>query len=325
MFPARHGIALVVLLVWAAGQAGAAARSGDSPEALLAAARQAYEQKDYARAQKLAERVVSRHADSAAAEEARLVLVDALASQGDHAAAFEQCEKLLAAHPRTRRRSAVLRRELELGKALTESHGTLLVFRYSRLDEGVKVLEKVIEHSPFGPSADDAVFAIAEAYRQHARYEEARDHYARLLKNYRRSPLTRRAIIGRASCNYHLTEGAPYDPKPAEEAAKDFDILARVAGGAKEVVERRDALRDVIAKGRYDAGIFYFRNGNIEAGMRYLQSVIGKYPKSTYAARARRILQEVIIAKFPDTEYAKRARRALAVTTSGAGKSKEKP
>lgn len=325
MSRAYHRMAVLATgLLAVASLVQGAAPAPDSARGMLAVARAAYEAKAYGQAQGLAEKLLERYPDSGVATEGWLLLIDALASQDKYMAGFEQCEKLLKAQPGTRSRSEVLRREFELGKSLCQSRGSVLVFSYSRLQDGVRVLERVVEHSPFGPLADDAVFAIAEAQRQQGNYEDARDQYEHLLKNYSRSDLARRAMIGRAACNYHLTQGAPYDPTPAEEAAKDFDILARAAGGAKEVTERRDALHDVIARGSYDAGIFYFRNGNVEAGMRYLASVIAKYPRTKYADRARRILKEVA-AKYPQTEYAVRARTALAMERPGAGKNKEKP
>jgi outer membrane assembly lipoprotein YfiO len=321
MSSAYRGLAMLML----AAAVTATCAAGEAPKQVLNRARTAYEQQDFAQAQRLAEGLVEEHGTSAVGVDAHLLLIDALASQKKYMKAYEQCEALLAAHPTTRRRSDVLRREFELGKALTASRSSVLIFSFPRLQDGVKVLEQVIEHAPFGPLADDSVFAIAEGHRIHGEFEAARDHYERLIKSYPRSDLVRRALIGRAACNYHLTEGAPYDNRPAHEAEKDFDILARAAGGAKEVTERRDVLRDVIAKGNYDAGLFYFRNGNVEAGLRYLESVIAEYPDSTYARRARRLLQEAIIAKFPDTEHAERARRALAQSSPRAGTSKETP
>lgn len=317
---ASRGLAMAIL----AAAAGLCA-AGEGPTEALNRARGAYEREKFAQAQRLAEELVEEHGTSEVAVDARLVLIDALASQKKYMSAYEQCEALLAAHPNTRRRSDVLRREFELGKALSESSSQVLIFNFPRLQEGVKVLERVVEHAPFGPLADDSVFAIAEGHRVHGKFEAARDQYERLIESYPRSDLIRRALIGRAACNYHLTEGAAYDNRPAHEAAKDFDILARAAGGAKEVTKRRDALREVLAKGNYDAGLFYFRNGNVEAGLRYLESVIAEYPDSTYAERARRLLREAIIAKFPDTKHAERARRALAQPPPRAGTSKETP
>jgi outer membrane assembly lipoprotein YfiO len=309
------------------GRAAAGALSPESsPEGLLAAAKRAFDGKQYAQAQALADRLLARHPEAVAAADARLVLIDALTGQGKHLEAFEQCEKFLTAHPETRRRNEILQREFDLGRALIEARGTVLVFSYSRFLDGVRVLEKVIEHAPFGSWADDAVFAIAEAHRERGNFEEARDHYERLLKNYPDSALSRRAVIGRAACNYQLTEGAPYDSKPAEDAAKDLDRLARsAAGGGPDVADRRDALRDTLARGHYESALYYFRNQNVDAGLRYLETVLAKYPDTTYAARARRILNEVILAKFPDSAFAERARRALAAEPPRAANSKEKP
>ena len=326
MLRGRFGIALVAAAA-AAAVMGVRARGGsnESPEALLAKAKGALDRKDYSEAESLARRLVARHGDSEAVVDARVLLIDALTGQRDLLRAAQECDKFLKAHPRSRRQSAVLKRLFELGKALTHARGSILVFTYSRLTDGVRALEKVVEHAPFGDLAADAIYAIGDAYLRRQRYEEARDQYQRLITHYPRSTLRQRAIIGRAACNYHLSGGAPYDPKPAREGLKDFDTLVLASGGSEVAVKHRAALRNEVARGDYEAGLFYFRRNKIEAGIRYLESILAQYADTPYAARARRILRSVIIARFPDTEYARLARRALDRHPRRAADDKEKP
>jgi outer membrane assembly lipoprotein YfiO len=323
---AFQGIAFLLMLCGPVRTAMAAANPDPpSPRELLAEAKRAADRNEPAAAQKLAEQVIAQAGDPALTEEARLMLVDALVAQGHHLPAYEQCEKFLDAHPRSAQRSNVLRREFDIAQALAEPRGSATAISASRLQDAVRVFEKVIEHAPFGPLADQAIFAMAEAHRQRRDYEEARDGYERLLKNYPHSSLSRRAIVGRTACNYRLSQSSPNDTKAAEDASRDLDLLAKSPGEAADLVEQRHALRDTIARGDYEAGLFYFRSDNVTAGLRYIEAVLVKYPDSTYAARARRIFEEGIIAKFPETDYAKRAQQALAASTPRAEERKEKP
>ena len=196
---------------------------------------------------------------------------------------------MLATHPETRHHSSVLRREFVIGEALTTSRVKVLLFSVTSLHDGVNVLEKVVAHAPFGPLADDAVYAIGEAHYRAEDFAAARDQYDRLLKQYPKSELVIRARVRRSASNAKLAEGAPYDLQPVEDARKDIDVLVRLSGN-EQLAAQAGEMRDLLAQGDYDAGLFYFRMANIEAGVRYMKAVRARYPKSEYAERARRIL-----------------------------------
>ena len=300
---AQRLLAAAVFASWGAVPAAAASRAADeSPRALFRSARKALHRKDYAAAQRLARRLLSQHEGSPLRVEAHLLLIEALHERGRPLAAARECQALLDSRPDTRHRGTVLFYMLRAGKALTEATGTVLVFRYSRAAEGIDVLEKVVERSPFGQWADDAVFAIAEALRRKGDFAEARDQYERLLRNYSHSKHLRLARYGRALCNAQLAGDAPYDVDPARKAAEDFDILTH-AWGKKELLTRpRNAIREKLARADYQSGIFYFRRENLEAGVRYMHAVIDRYPKSAYATRARRILDRIKELRTPQRE-----------------------
>jgi len=192
----------------------------------------------------------------------------------------------------------VLRREVKIGDALTRAELDLYLKRLSRLPEGVNVLNRVVERAPFGPLADDAVLTIADAYKRAERYEEARDEYDRLLRQYPNSPLGLRARGSRAECSYHMSGGAAYDTAPAEKARSELEILSRVSGaGDEELARRMIEMRDLLAQGDYATGLFFVRQGNLGGAVRYMEAVVAKYPKSALAGRAKRILAEIRAAR----------------------------
>lgn len=288
--PARSlGIAAVVL-TWVAGAALGLER--ETAEQRLLAAKQAFDRKDYSRARSLASRIVTREPASPVAVEAWLVVIDSYTEQENWTRAFEECEKLLTAHPHTKYRMAVLRRELQLGEAIAASHVPMLFFRLSRLEEGVKVLERVIEHAPFSPLAERALYAIGEARFRDGDYAAARDAYERLLKDYPNSDLVIRARVRRATCNQRLALGPPYDLTPAQAAQADMEDLARMSGSERVARYARE-LRDMMARAEYESGIFYFNRYGLESGVRYMNSVVARYPGTEYAERASRILDLV--------------------------------
>jgi outer membrane protein assembly factor BamD (BamD/ComL family) len=289
----RHARRIHWLLAAACGFAalgGGRLVAAETPEQLLASAKQAFDRKDFSRARRLAQRVVDKHPASAVVVDAWLVVVDSLLESQEHTAAFEQCEKLLEAHPQTKYRTAVLRREFEIGQVLAASQYSVAFVRFKRLQEGVKILERVIEHAPFGTLADRAVYAIGEAYFHDGDYEAARDQYDRLLKHYPNSELIIRARVRRATCNQKLVAGSPYDMRPVEQAKADMDVLVKLSGN-KEVAAQAAQMGELLAQGDYETGLFYFGRANIEGGVRYMKAVINKYPDSEYAGRARRILE----------------------------------
>ena len=290
---------------WAAALAAACCVAGPGIGLALAArgpaetldeAKRAFDRKAYGRAASLAKRVTRRHPETAEAEEAFVVWIDALSERAKYADAYGICERMLDAYPRSGHRAAVLRRELKIGDALTRAELSLYLFSLSRLSEGVGVLERVIERAPFGPLADDAVLTIADAYLRAGKYDEARKQYNRLLESYPKSPLALRARMSRALCNYRMSGEAAYDISPAEQAKRELEILSRVSGD-EELLRRTAEMRDLLAHGDYSTGLFYVRRGNIEGAVRYMNAVVAKYPKSEQAARATRILAGIRAAK----------------------------
>lgn len=266
--------------------------AGETPQALLESARKAMDRKDFGRAASLARRVVKRHAEAPEAEDARLVRIQALQGDGKIKRAITECDGLLAAYPRTKHRTAALRVLLDAGQQLARSKYNMLFFRLSRLEEGVEVLKKVIEHAPFGPVADDAALAIGDAYLRAGDFDQARDCYDSFLKTYPDSTLALRARVSRALCNYRLAGGAAYDTAPAVDAERELKLLAS-ASGDPELDARKTLMSTLLARGDYETGLFYVRRGNIDGGMRYMKSVVAKYPDSGYARRAKRILDTV--------------------------------
>ena len=287
---------LVGLLAAMVGHAVSAIGAAASPRGLLLQAREEFDRGNYSRARRLARRAVARYPTSPEAVEAWLVVVDSYMKEGEPLKAYEECEKLLAAHPRTKYRSAIIKREFTIGAGICRERARRGLFGLAGAQAGIEILKKVIERAPFGPLADDAVFAIGEAYFRGGDYAAARDQFDHLIRNYPRSELAVRARVRRAYCNARLVEGAPYDLTPVLEAKKDLEVLSRVSGDA--TLRRQAAeMRDVLARSDYEAGLFYFRQGNVEAGMRYMRAVRARYPKSEYAERARRIIELVTAAQ----------------------------
>jgi len=290
----KRGVAALAVVCCAAGPASqwARAAAADPAAELLEAAKKAFDGRRYGRATSLAKRVARRYPASPAAEEAMLVRIDAEFERGKLPRAYQTCEEMLQAYPRSKHRTAVLRRELKIGDALTRQQARVLLFRLSRLDEGVNVLKSVIEHAPFGPLADDAVLAIADAYLGAGKHEEARDYYDRLLRDYPTSELALRARVSQALCDYRMSDKAPHDVAPAERARRELAVLSRVSDD-QTMTRRMAEMRDLLARSDYDTGLFYVRRGNVEGAARYMKAVASKYPKSEYAGRAKRILEAI--------------------------------
>lgn len=281
--------AALALLPAAPAEGGA---TQETSEQRLLAARQAFDRKDYGRARSLAGRIVSREPASPVVVEAWLIVIDSLIEQQSWARAFEECEKLLTAHPQTKWRQAVLRRELQIGEAMAASRASMLLFSLPRLEEGVKVLERIIEHAPFGPLAERALYAIGEARFQHGDWAGARDAYDRLLKEHPKSELVIRARVRRATCNQRLAIGPPYDLAPAQAAREDMEDLAKLSGSERVARYARD-LRDMMARSDYESAVFYFTRYSLDGGVRYMRAVISRYPDTEYAERAQRVLDLV--------------------------------
>ncbi|MFW6161592.1 MAG: outer membrane protein assembly factor BamD [Planctomycetota bacterium] len=286
--------AALALACWAAGPVRATL-AGEAADT-LEEARKAFDRKEYGRAARLAGRVIDRHGATEEAEEAHVVRIDALFEQDKYSSAFQVAEEMLDNYPRSRLRTAVLRRELKIGDAMTRAELDLVVISLSRLSEGVNVLERVIERAPFGPLADDAVLTIADAYLRAGKYVAAREQYDRLLRSYPNSSLGLRARVSRALCNYRLSSEAAYDTAPAEQAKRELEILSRVSGD-EELARRTDEMRDLLAHGDYSTGLFYVRRGNFKGAVNYMEAVVAKYPQSEYADRAKRIIAEIQAAR----------------------------
>ncbi len=270
--------------------------AGATSRQLLLEAKNHFDRQEYSRARRLAQKVAKADPTSPVALEAWLLVVDCYMKEDKPLKAYQECERLLSAHPRTKYRSAIVKREFTIGRQICLARARKGLFGLVGAQEGIDILNKVVERAPFGPLADDAVFTIGEAYFIGGDYEAARDQFDHLIKNYPRSELAVRARVRRAYCNARLVEGAPYDLTPVVEAKRDLEALSRISGD--ETLRRQASeMRDILARSDYEAGLLYFRKGNIEAGMRYMRAVRARYPKSEYAERARRIIELVTAAE----------------------------
>jgi len=165
----------------------------------------------------------------------------------------------------------------------------------------VKALDHVRLHDPQGPLADDAALRTADHYHTVGDYETAAVYYDQLLAENAKSPYRERAQLSSIDAKMKAYIGPEYDASGLEAARETIkrtmaEFPERQAG-AEQLYHTLDLIEDQAAEREYTAGQYYLRAMK-PAGAEYqFGLVMAKWPKSKWAALAKK--EMVKVAKAP--------------------------
>jgi outer membrane protein assembly factor BamD len=167
------------------------------------------------------------------------------------------------------------------GERLLAGDRFLGVVPYTRYDKAVETFQAIIDNYPYSEQAVLAELAIAGAYFEDGKYEEALSYYrdfAELHPQHEQVPF---AIYRAALCHERRIRSANRDQTATREALAQLDRLlanhpySEYAGEAEALWRE---LRAKLAQQVEQIGDFYMRRGEWESAAERYRSLLNEYP-----------------------------------------------
>ena len=167
----------------------------------------------------------------------------------------------------------------------------------------VKALDHVRTHDPMGPLADDAALRTADHYHAAGDYETAAVYYDQLLAEHPKSEYRERAQLSTIDAKMKGYVGPEYDFSGLDQAREtirktmaEFPERQASTGGLYHTL---DLISDQQAEKEYNTGLYYIRARKPISAEYQFGLVVAKWPKSKWAAEARKQMAKV--SKLPRT------------------------
>lgn len=179
----------------------------------------------------------------------------------------------------------------ELGEATAEDTYAIGVEAAERGDYllAIEAFKRITLNTPLHETADDALVALADAYRATSDYVSAEECYRRLMSDYPHSSLVPEAEYKLGLTFYDQALPARLDQSMTNQAISQLEYFIDAYPESGFVGEARDSileLRSRLAEKDYSSAALYFKLENPSAARVYLEAVIVEYPDTVWARLA---------------------------------------
>jgi outer membrane protein assembly factor BamD (BamD/ComL family) len=323
------------LVVGKAGLKGMKVAPNPEADAEFRAAETLFQQGKLEEAEKAFGKIAKKRKDTPWGEKSQYYLAETQYQRGRYTLAHDSFERLHADYPGTDYREKLVAREFEIAqywlsrsdpsrKAPKDAKWTdHFNARVPLLDTGgnaIAALEHVRHNDPSGPLADDAAMQIADFHFVMGDYDSAALYYDQILTshNHSKSPHLQRAQLASIDAKMKGYLGPEYDGTGLEQArvtVKETMTMfpERQASVDGALYHTLDLISDHQAERAYTRGLYYRRTGHISSAEYYFAMVPYKWPRSSWAPKAKKQLAE--LAKMPRTE----AKPSKILTPPGSG------
>ncbi|HEX2971192.1 MAG TPA: outer membrane protein assembly factor BamD, partial [Tepidisphaeraceae bacterium] len=170
------------------------------------------------------------------------------------------------------------------------------IFRFPAYEEGLDILEKVVQRVPGAALAEDAIKSKADYYYRNGEFALAETEYARLAQEFPRGRYPRLALLMSAQSALARFPGVAYDDSALLEARERFVSFRERYPEFAEQENIEAFLRridETLAQKHLMVGKWYGRQKHPESAMIYYREVVSRWPNSAAAADARERLAVV--------------------------------
>jgi outer membrane assembly lipoprotein YfiO len=207
-------------------------------------------------------------------------------------------EEYLYNYPKTDKLRIVLRREAECGFKMMDGAAKELMGLpiLPGGSTGKEIVKSVLRKYPYEEFSEEFAFRLASYYFTQGDYEEAEMEYDLFLKTYPESAWSPTAAFRKGMANIGKHSGVEYDSAPLQTAKADFEKYIENNPHSDKVSDAQEQLQVIaerMAEKEYNIGLFYFKRGKSNAAVYYMESVIGEFPTTSWAGKARRFIEEL--------------------------------
>lgn len=167
------------------------------------------------------------------------------------------------------------------GEAILEGRKLVGVIPWTNYDEAIETFQAIIDNYPYSEYAVKAELAIADAYFEDGRYEEALSYYRDFIDLHPQHEKVPYSLFRAAMCHAHRVRSPNRDQTPTREALQFLDqLLANYPHSqyASEAEEKWRELRTSLAEQVALIGDFYMDRGEYESAAERFRSLLNEYP-----------------------------------------------
>ena len=254
--------------------------------------RQLYQAGKYGKAVSAVEKHIKLFSDDPSCQEAMFLAGEAEMGDGDLYAAFEWYERQIRAYRSGEFLEPALLREVEIGQRFLagEKQHVWRIFRASAEEEGVEILEKVIEHAPGTVLAESVALYVGDWHNEQGEWIKAVAAYDRFLKLFPNSRQASGAMLQAARSTLNMYQGASYDETPLLDARERFLVVREQFPGlvaTEGVDEALTIILDARAERLLTRAEFYERTDRLDSAVYYYEKVLEDFPRSYHTVAAR--------------------------------------
>ncbi|MBI4343745.1 MAG: outer membrane protein assembly factor BamD [Candidatus Omnitrophica bacterium] len=312
MDPRRLLPALVIILACAAAAPAAHAgwiwspRTGwvgptgavkDSPEEQLVFSVAFFDRQDYRRARLEFKKLVNAYRESPEAAEAQYYLGRCAEEEGDYYKAFLEYRKAVQTYPSSKRFEEMLEREYQIGNFFLSGKRRKLLGTAALIparDKAIEVFEALVEDGPFSEYGSLAQYKLGLAHLGLQDYEQAVEAFEQLVARYPDSPLVDDARFQTALASLKGTFQPGYDQSPTDTAIRQLEAFSRdnpTNELTKDAAGRIEELKEQRAAHEYQVGRFYEDRRKVDAAVVYYQTIVDRFPRTSWAPKAAERIQ----------------------------------
>jgi predicted negative regulator of RcsB-dependent stress response len=216
---------------------------------------------------------------------------EVLLAKGKLTKAVKQYDKFLDDYPASGLKDAALNRQFEVAtEFLAGRKKTILIFRVSAFDDGVKIMEKISDRTGTADIAKNALLAVAHSYEKRKQYNEAYLKWSEISMRWPTGEIARDALLAMARTKYAAYRGAVYDGSSLISAKTYYEnFRLRYPEEAKkiQVDEILARISEQLAEKNLLIAKYYDRTGSDGPANMYYQMVVDNWPQSKAAEKAK--------------------------------------
>lgn len=163
------------------------------------------------------------------------------------------------------------------------------------VDREEEVYLAALKRAPFSPEAARARFLLAAYYDGEGLQTKSMEQLRLLLEHHPGAAECKYGLLALADALFQRAKAGDGDGSYMMDSLLRFEEFCRKYPDAAEVEFARNRMaqiRDVEAERMYKIASFYHRDGRSEAAVRYLAQIMNRYPDSSSAPEAEKMLSE---------------------------------
>ncbi len=272
----------------------------ETPELQVEHTRSLMLEGDYRKALRETNKFIEFYGDSPYADENQFVRGEIRMGQGKLDVAANEFQQLVAAHPDTKLYDAAIEKQYEIGDLYYEKGQERMKKRWALykkrpLRRAIEVYGMVVDNQPFTAAAAEAQYKVGLCHYTREEYVEAAFEYRRVIEDYSGSDWVDEAGHGLALCYYDASLPAEYDQSPSRlaiEAIERFGERYPDDPRLGELEEKRQEMRETIAKQRFKTARFYEKRREFDSARICYQVVVEQFEDTPFAQEAQQWLEE---------------------------------